>query len=121
MKLAIAAAAVLIFAQAGSQQMIAPNVARTTTQTTETHTIITRTCPDGYEAHLVDTNLGFDTPQISATFGNSWGVYGTQAYTICFSPKFMDDIRKNPDMQIIRPGSSIMPLAATSNGHVFSY
>ena len=113
MRLAIAVAAVLIFAQAGSQQMVAPNVSRTTTQTTETHVTFTRTCPDGYEAHLVDVGLGFDIPPTTMSFGNSWGIYGTNAYTICFSTKFMDDTRKNPDLMIVRPNSSMVLSGST--------
>ena len=72
---------------------------------TQTHDEVTVSCPDGYEGHFVDENTGFGYEYWmgSSGYGFSYNISGTPGYTICFDKKFMDDIRKKPELLRMRP------------------
>jgi hypothetical protein len=93
----------LLFAL-GEQQMVAPKVKKEThVVPAETYETVTRSCPDGYEGHFVDTEIGFGSERYS--LGWSAGSFSSsgQGFTVCFDKKFMDEIRKNHDLLANRP------------------
>lgn len=94
--------------QASAPSMIVPKVEHHQHQEIKTYDVITRSCPDGYEGHFVDVQPGFDNGYWSngvlANQGFMIQTVDTPGYTICFSVKFMDEVRKNPDLLAVRPG-----------------
>jgi hypothetical protein len=98
------AALFLVFFGA-EQQMVAPKVEHKKHETTQTYDEVIRSCPAGYEGHFVDINAGFDY----SSFWSSSGYFtypesgGQLAYAVCFDKKFMDEIRKNPELLAQRP------------------
>ena len=92
---------------ATAPDMTVPKVERKTTQRTVQDEEVIRTCPAGYEGHFVDIQEGFDWRYwngATALIGPiEFGEHGIPGYTICFSKKFMDEIRKNKDLVAPRP------------------
>lgn len=91
----------MFFSMLQSDPITVPKVEHKTQSYTSTVEVVERTCPDGYEGHFVDPQLGFDDEY--------WLRRGTvtvgpeSAYTICFKKDFMDKVRKNPDMLTVKP------------------
>lgn len=88
------------------QQMVAPKVEHKKRTETQVYDDVTRSCPDGYEGHFVDTRTGFGYEYWWSN-GGLWNTLqydlGAPGYTICFDKKFMDEIRKNPALLVARP------------------
>ena len=93
--------------QTGREPMTVPKVEHHQRQQTQTYDEITRSCPAGYEGHFVDTEVGFDSSDRFWTGSSTFSTYpsysGEPGYTICFDTKFMDGVRKNPELLIARP------------------
>ena len=88
------------------QQMTVPKVEHTKRVETQTYDDVKRSCPAGYEGHFVDVELGFnswDRPWSSGIIMGSGTGYSDPGYTICFDKKFMDEVRKNPELLVARP------------------
>jgi hypothetical protein len=103
MKSVLAIAAALLFAQSETT-MILPKVEhheRTETHV-EKHDDVTRSCPDGYEGHLVDIPVGFDGYFNGTGISINGWEQGTQMFTVCFKIEFMEKLRKNPDMTVYK-------------------
>lgn len=87
-----------------AQDMTMPKVEHHKETRQETTDYVTSTCPEGYEGHFVDVNIGFDWDYWSWTPMSQGMVIGTvPGYTICFKKSFMDQVRKSPDMLRARP------------------
>ena len=94
--------AFLFFLMPQSEPITVPKVEHKTETYSYTNEIITRTCPDGYEGHFVDTHTGFGGEYWLSGF--SFGFNSIDVgYTICFKKDFMDKVRKNPEMIANRP------------------
>jgi len=94
-------AAFLFFLIPQSEPITVPKVEHKTESYTYTTDTLTRTCPDGYEGHFVDLQIGFGDEYWFSGYGLSLGAQ--QGYTICFKKDFMDKVRKNPEMIANRP------------------
>jgi hypothetical protein len=99
----IALVMLLVAAQATAPEMTVPKIEHKTIQRTVQDEEITVTCPEGYEGHFVDHETGFDWQQGYFNGGTSFNLGPEWGYTICFSKKFMDEIRKNQELLRPRP------------------
>lgn len=86
--------------------MVTPKVTHHDEQSVQHYDRVEITCPEGYEGHFVDVQLGFEPRMPSISFGGEYGG-GELKYVVCFSKEFMDKLRANPEMlklqQTIRP------------------
>jgi hypothetical protein len=100
MRVLLAGGALFVFA--AQQQMVAPKIEHKKRTEMQTYDEVTRSCPQGYEAHFVDTREGFDWTYWNGGEGFYWGE-SIPGYTVCFKKEFMDEIRKNPELLVPRP------------------
>ena len=98
----------LTFGQSADKPvMVQPHVTHRDEAQTTHYDIVTHTCPEGYEGHYVDQRPGFESDYWLSLGGEGWIPFNTfssdPAFTVCFEKKFMDELRKNPDMKAMRP------------------
>jgi len=95
----------LLFLFGAQQQMVAPKVEHKKRTETQVYDDVTRSCPVGYEGHFVDVHTGFGWEYWNGGYGFSINGYGggEPGYTVCFKQEFMDEIRKNPELLVVRP------------------
>ena len=103
MRAIIALVALLSFSIPVQDPMVVPKVEHKKRTETQTYDDITRSCPEGYEGHFVDTRTGFDWQYWMGGYGFSNMIEPPPGYTVCFKKEFMDKLRANPDMLAPRP------------------